>query len=106
LAVIGQAMARQTVAERADHPALSALGVRPREFVRLALLRTLLTGAAGAAGAVMIAVLASPLTPVGEARLAAVTAVSIWPAIRHARLLFLRMRRQPRSTQLRAIVLS
>ena len=110
LAVIGQAMARQTVAERADHPALSALGVRPREFVLLALLRTLLTGAAGAAGAVLIAVLASPLTPVGEARLAvpspgrmsldlavvlpgalavlaAVTAMSVWPAIRHARLL-------------------
>src|SRR6185437_10272605 len=42
LAVIGQAMARQTAAERADHPALSALGVRPREFVRLAVLRTLL----------------------------------------------------------------
>ena len=70
LAVIGQAMARQTAAERADHPALSALGVRPREFVLLALLRALLTGAAGAAGAVLIAVLASPLTPVGEARLA------------------------------------
>ena len=74
----------------------------------LALLRALLTGAAGAAGAVLITVLASPLTPVGEARLAvpspgrvsldlevvlpgalavlaAVTAVSVWPAIRHAR---------------------
>ena len=110
LAVIGQAMARQTAAERADHHALSALGVRPREFVLLALLRALLTAAAGAAGAVLIAALASPLTPVGEARLAvpspgrmsldltvvlpgtlavlaAVTAVSVWPAIRHARLL-------------------
>ena len=110
LAVIGQAMARQTFAERADHHALSALGVRPREFARLALLRALLTGAAGTAGAVLVAVLASPLTPVGEARLAvpspgrmsldlvvvppgalavlaAVTAVSVWPAIRHARLL-------------------
>jgi hypothetical protein len=110
LAVIGQAMARQTAAERADHHALSALGVRPREFVLLALLRALLTGAAGAAGAALIAVLASPLTPVGEARLAvpspdrlsldlavvlpgalallaAVTAVSAWPAIRQARLL-------------------
>jgi hypothetical protein len=70
LAVIGQAMARQTVAERADHHALSTLGVRPREFVLLALLRALLTGAAGVAGAVLITVLASPLTPVGEARLA------------------------------------
>src|SRR5690348_12223661 len=108
LAVIGQAMARQTAAERADHYALSALGLRPREFVLLALLRTLLTSAAGAAGAVLIAVLASPLTPVGEARLAvpaagrmsldhavvlpgalavlvAVTAMSVWPAIRQAR---------------------
>jgi FtsX-like permease family len=108
LAVIGQAMARQTAAERADHYALSALGVRTREFVLLALLRTLLTSAAGVAGAVLIAVLASPLTPVGEARLAvpaagrmsldhtvvlpgalavlvAVTAMSVWPAIRHAR---------------------
>jgi ABC-type lipoprotein release transport system permease subunit len=110
LAVIGQAMARQTAAERADQHALSALGVRPREFVLLALLRALLTGAAGTVVAVLIAVLASSLTPVGEARLAvplpgrmsldlvvvlpgalavlaAVTAVSAWPAIRQARLL-------------------
>ena len=110
LAVIGQAMARQTAAERADQPALSALGVRPREFVLLALLRALLTGAAGTVVAVLIAVLASPLTPVGEARLAVpssgrmsldlvvvvpaalavlagVTAVAAWPAIRQARLL-------------------
>ena len=110
LAVIGQAMARQTVTERADQHALSALGVRPREFAQLALLRALLTGAAGAAGAVLVTVLVSPLTPVGEARLAvpspgsmsfdpvvlplgalavlaAVTAVSAWPALRYARLL-------------------
>ena len=116
LAVIGQAMARQAATERADHPALSALGVRPREFVLVALARALLIGAAGAAGAVLVAVLVSPLTPVGEARLAvpspgrmsfdpvvltlgvlavlaAVTAVSAWPAVRHARLL--RSRPQP-----------
>jgi hypothetical protein len=109
LAVIGQAMARQAATERGDHPALSALGVRPREFVLLDLLRALLIGAAGAAGAVLVAVLVSPLTPVGEARsavpspggrsfdpvvlplgalgvLAAVTAVSAWPAVRYARL--------------------
>jgi len=67
LAVIGQAMTRQTVTERADQHALSALGVRPREFAQLALLRALLTGAAGAAGAMLATVLASPLTPVGEA---------------------------------------
>jgi len=125
LAVIGQAMARQTVAERADHHALSALGVRPREFVLLALLRALLTGAAGAVGAVLIAVLASPLTPVGEARLAvpspgrmsldlavvlpgalavlaAVAAVSVWPAMRHARLLSSRPQWQPASVTVAA----
>lgn len=66
LAVTGQAMARQTVAERADHQALSTLGVRPREFVLLALLRALLTSAAGTAGAVLVTVLVSGLTPVGE----------------------------------------
>jgi hypothetical protein len=110
LAVIGQAMARQTAAEGADQQSLSALGARPRQFVLVALLRALLTGAAGSAGAVLIAVLASPLTPVGEARLAvpspgrisldlavvlpgalavlaAVLALSVWPAIRQARLL-------------------
>ena len=110
LAVIGQAMARQAVTERADHPVLSALGVQPREFVLVALARALLIGAAGAAGAALVTVLVSPLTPVGEARLAvpspgrmsfdpvvlpfgalavlaAVTAVSAWPAVRHARLL-------------------
>jgi ABC-type lipoprotein release transport system permease subunit len=118
LVVIGQAMARQTVAEQADQQALSALGVRPREFAWLALLRALVTGAAGAAGAVLIAALASPLTPVGEARLAvpaagrmsfdlviilpgalatlaAVIAVSAWPAVRQARLLTHRPPWQP-----------
>jgi hypothetical protein len=108
LAVIAQAMARQTATEQADHPALSALGVRPRELVLAAVVCALLTGAAGAAGAVLLAVLASPLTPVGEARiavpspgtmsvdpvvlplgalavLAAVIAVSAWPAVRYAR---------------------
>jgi hypothetical protein len=93
--------------------------------VLLALLRALLTGAAGAAGAVLITVLASPLTPVGEARLAvpspgrvsldlevvlpgalavlaAVTAVSAWPAIRHARLLRNRPQRQAASVTVAA----
>jgi hypothetical protein len=108
LAVIGQAAARQAVTERADRHALSALGVVHREFALLDLLRALLIGAAGAAGAVAVTVLLSPLTPVGEARLAvsapgklsfdpvvlplgalavlaAVIAVSAWPAARRAR---------------------
>jgi MacB-like periplasmic core domain/FtsX-like permease family len=110
LAVIGQAIARQAATERADHPALSAIGLRPRELVLVTLARAALIGAAGAAGAIAVAVLASPLTPVGEARiavsspgrmsfdpvalplgalavLAAVTALSVWPAVRYARLL-------------------
>ncbi len=110
LAVIGQEIARQAATETADHHVLSALGLRHREFVLLGLGRALLIGAAGAAGAVLLAVLVSPLTPVGEARLAdpspgrmsfdpvvlplgtlavvaAVTALSVWPAVRHARLL-------------------
>ena len=108
LAVIGQAVARQAVTERADRPALSALGVVHREFALLDRLRALLIGAAGAAGAVAVTVLLSPLTPVGEARLAvsapgklsfdpvvlplgalavltAVIAVSAWPAARRVR---------------------
>jgi ABC-type lipoprotein release transport system permease subunit len=117
LAVIGQAIARQAATERADHPALSALGVQPRGFVLVAMMRALLIGVAGAAGAVLVTVLVSPLTPVGEARtavpspgtmsfdpvvlpfgalavLAAVTAVSAWPAVRHARLLRSRPQRR------------
>ncbi len=110
LAVIAQAMARQAATEQADHPALSALGVRPRELMAASLIRATLIGVAGAGLAVLLAVLVSPLTPVGEARiavpspgtmsfepavfllgalavLAAVIAVSAWPAVRYARLL-------------------
>jgi len=118
LAVIGQAMARQTAAERADQPVLAALGVRPRQFALLALARAVLVAMAGAAGAVLVALLASPLTPVGEARLAvpaagamsldlavvplgalavlaAVVAVSAWPALRQGRRQAARLERQP-----------
>jgi hypothetical protein len=114
LAVIGQAVARQAVTERADHHALAALGLKPREFVLLDLLRAAAIGAAGATGAVVVTAVLSSLTPVGEARLAvpspgklsfdpvvlppgalavlaAVIAVSAWPAIRGARWL----RRRP-----------
>jgi ABC-type lipoprotein release transport system permease subunit len=123
LAVIAQAMARQAAAERADHPALSALGVRPRQLMAASLARALVTGVAGAALAVLLAVLASPLTPVGEARiavpspgsmsfepavllpgalvlLAAVIAVAAWPAVRYARLL----RTHPQPTAAPAVV--
>lgn len=110
LAVIGQAAARQFVTEQNDHQALSALGLRGRQFLALGLARAGIIGTVGAAGAVAFATLLSPLTPVGEARLATsssgavvidplvtvigalatvaiVVALSAWPAVRHARLL-------------------
>jgi hypothetical protein len=110
LAVIGQAAARQFVVDADDRPALSALGLRVRQFVALGLVRAAVIGTAGAAGAVGLAASLSPLTPVGEARLAisgpgavvvdplvavigalatlaSVVALSAWPAVHSARLL-------------------
>jgi len=49
LAVIGQAIARQSATERADHRALSALGIGFRELVLVAMVRAVAIGAAGAA---------------------------------------------------------
>jgi FtsX-like permease family len=106
LAVIGQALARQAAAEDADHGALSALGLRSREFALISMVRAVIVGAVGAAGALLLATLLSPLTPVGVARLAApgglgfdplvlplgagltvvaVAALAVWPAVRQAR---------------------
>ena len=108
LAVVGQAAARQFSTDTADHDALAAMGLRAREFVLLGLARAFLIGLAGAAGAVALTAALSPLTPVGEARLAtahpgavtldplvtligvpsvlaALVLLSVWPAIRHAR---------------------
>jgi putative ABC transport system permease protein len=108
LAVLGQAAARQFSTDVDDHDALSAMGLRGRQFVLLGLARAFVIGVAGAAGAVALAAALSPLTPVGEARLAAadpgtvsvdplvtligvpavvaaVLLLSVWPAIRHAR---------------------
>jgi len=109
LAVIGQAAARQFVTDQDDRLALSAVGLRAGQFVALGLARAAIIGAVGAAGAVALAAALSPLTPVGAARLAAssagavvvdplvtvtgvlatvaaVVALSAWPAVRHARL--------------------
>ena len=81
LAVLSQAVARQAASERADHPSLSAVGVRPRDFVVLGLAAALVVGLAGAAGAIALATLLSPLAPAGEARLADVTAAP-WSSTR------------------------
>jgi hypothetical protein len=70
VAVAGQALARQTAAESADHQALAALGLRSGQFIALSMLRTVAVATAGAAGGVALAYGLSPLAPAGEARLA------------------------------------
>jgi hypothetical protein len=125
LAVIGQAAARQFVTEQDDRQALAALGLRPWQSVAIGLARAAIIGTVGAAGAVALATLLSPLTPVGEARLATaspgaleidplvtvagalatvviVVALSVWPAIRHAQLSRSDPPRRPAGAALRA----
>ena len=107
LAVIGQALGRQSVVESEEYPTLSALGLPRRQLVVLGTARNLAVALAGGAGAVVVAFALSPLTPVGEARLAepstglafdplvlllgalatvvVVLALGIWPAVRASR---------------------
>jgi len=70
LAVIGQALSRQTSVESEDYPTLRALGADRRQLVALAMERTAAVGVAGASGAVLVATALSPLAPLGEARTA------------------------------------
>ena len=107
LALIGQALGRQSVVESEEYPSLVALGLPRRQLVVLSTARNLLVALIGAAGAVIIAFALSPLTPVGEARLAepstglafdpsvlllgglatvvVVLLLGIWPAVRASR---------------------
>jgi hypothetical protein len=107
LAVIGQALGRQSVVEAEAYPSLVALGLPRRQLVVLGMARNLLVALVGTAGAVIVAFALSPLTPVGEARLAepstglafdplvlllgalvavvVVLLLGIWPALRAAR---------------------
>jgi hypothetical protein len=107
LAVVGQALARQSDVESEDHPALAAVGMSRRQLVILDMARTLVVGVAGAIGAVVLAFALSPIAPLGEARLAEdstglafdtlvlplgvlatiaiVLALGVWPALRAAR---------------------
>jgi len=107
LAVIAQALGRQSVVESEEYPTLAALGLPRRRLVVLGMTRNLLVALVGAAGAVLVAFALSPLTPVGEARLAepstglafdplvllagalavvaVVLALGTWPAVRASR---------------------
>jgi ABC-type lipoprotein release transport system permease subunit len=70
LVVIAQALARQSTIEADTYSTLRALGISRRQLVLLGMSGTLLIGAGGVVGGVALAFLLSPLTPVGEARLA------------------------------------
>jgi hypothetical protein len=106
LAVIGQALARQSNVEGEDYATLVALGADRRQLVALGMGRNLIVAVVGAVGAVVLATALSPLAPVGEARLAEtstgvsfdalvlllgalvtvliVVALGSWPAVRAA----------------------
>ncbi len=107
LAVVGQALGRQSIAESEEYPTLVALGLERRQLVMLGNARSLAVGLAGALGAVAIATVLSPIAPLGEARAAEtstgitfdalvltlgalatvgiVVALGIWPAVRASR---------------------
>jgi hypothetical protein len=107
LAVLGQALARQSIAESEDFPTLLALGADQRQLVALGMARNLVVGVAGAVGAVALATALSPLAPLGEAHtaepstsvvfdtpvlllgalatVAVVLGLGLWPALRAAR---------------------
>ena len=105
--VVAQALARQATVESEPYVTLSALGVSRRQLAALTMTTTLVVALAGVAGGVALAVALSPLTPVGEARIAepspgfafdalillpgaavavvVVLALGVWPAARAAR---------------------
>ena len=82
LALVGQALARQSIVERESFPTLSALGCTPRQLFAVGMLRAGVIAVGGAIASVALAIAVSPLTPVGEARVADPTpGVSIDPFI-------------------------
>jgi len=70
LAVVGQALARQSSVESEDYPTMAALGANRRQLTALSMAQTLVVGLMGAVGAVAVATVLSPIAPLGEARVA------------------------------------
>ena len=70
LAVVAQALARQAAADAEAYGTLAALGASRRQLTAVGLAATLLVAVAGTVTGVGLAFLLSPLTPVGEARVA------------------------------------
>jgi hypothetical protein len=109
VAVIGQALARQSLVESEDYPTMAAIGVDRRQLMALGMARYLVLALLGALGAIALAIVLSPIAPLGEARLAetstavivdspvlllgalatvvVVLALGVWPASRAARTL-------------------
>jgi hypothetical protein len=107
LATVAQALSRQAVVESDNYRTLAAIGLGSGQVVALGMARALAIGTAGAIGAVALAYALSPLTPVGEARIAepatgfefdvlvlglgalgivvSVLLLGMWPAMRAAR---------------------
>ncbi|MGD0691344.1 MAG: FtsX-like permease family protein [Acidimicrobiales bacterium] len=71
MALIAQALSRQSLVERESYPSLVAIGMRPQQLFKLGMLRSGVIGVVGAIGALVLAFAFSPLTPVGEAGVAA-----------------------------------
>jgi hypothetical protein len=70
LAVVGQALARQSIVESEDYPTMAAVGADRRQLVGLGMARNLVVGIGGAVGAAAVATALSPIAPLGEARIA------------------------------------
>ncbi len=70
VAVVGQALARQSNVESEDYPTMAALGANRRQLVALSMAQSMVVGLVGAAGAIGVAILLSPIAPLGEARIA------------------------------------
>ena len=107
LAVVGQALVRQSIVESEDYPTMAALGADRRQLLALGLARNVAMGLVGAAGAIVVATALSPIAPLGEARIAetstgvtfdplvlplgalatvlVVFGLGIWPALRATR---------------------
>jgi len=107
VAVMAQALARQNIVESEEYPTMAALGASPNQLALLAMGRTSAVALTGAIGAMVLAFVLSPLTPVGEARVAEpstglafdpmvlllgalalvveVVLLGVWPALRASR---------------------
>ena len=70
LLIGGQLLARHIALSSEDYPALRALGIGRRELLVIGLMRALAIAAVAAPLCILTAFLLSPLTPIGDARIA------------------------------------